>query len=123
MAKGVRTATRVRKARHDSLDPAPESEDRIHLSGLVIVPREVYETGRGWTTVEGHDVYVLPSSRVAAVVGGPKRRYADGDVISSDLLEIDGELWEVTGPPAAYDKGSKRKATKIQIKRVGVGRS
>jgi len=119
MAKGFRTATRVRKARADRLDPQPVGEDKLYLSGLIILPRQAYEAGRGWYTVEGWDIYVMPTSRVAAAPGGQKRKWEDGDVVSTDVLVIDGERWQVDGPIAPFDKGHVRKATRIQVKKVG----
>lgn len=121
MSSGARTAVRIRTVRRDKLDPTPAGdEDRLYLSGLVILPRSFYEQGKGWTTVDGHDVYILPSSRVQEVVGGPKRAYRPGDIKASDELEIDGEIWEIEGSVAEYEKGRTRKATLIRISRVGV---
>jgi hypothetical protein len=116
MPTGARTATRVRKPKVTKLSPpstAPAAE--LPMRGLIILPRQAFEQGRGWTTYEGWDVYVLASSRV----GNPPRPYADGDVVATDLLKIDGVDWEVDGPPAPFDKGTMRKATLIRVKRVG----
>jgi len=116
MPTGARTATRIRKPKVDKLSPTPTGPAAtLPMTGLIILPREAFEQGRGWVTYEGWDIFVLPSSRV----GDPPRAYADGDVVASDLLEIDGTNWQVDGPPAPYDKGSARKATRIRVKRVG----
>ena len=120
MAAGARTATRIRPVRRDKLDPTPADEgDRIYLSGLVVLPRQFFEQGKGWVTIDGHDVYVLASSRVQEEPDGPKRPYRPGDVKADDQLEIDGDTWEIEGNPADYEKGRTRKATLIRVKRVG----
>lgn len=120
MAEGARTATRIRTVRRDKLDPTPAgADDKIYLSGLVVLPRQFFEQGKGWVTVDGYDIYVLATSRVQAVAGGPKRPYRPGDVKADDRLEIDGDTWEIEGNPADYEKGRTRKATLIRVKRVG----
>lgn len=122
MASGSRTATRVRKPKVDKLSsPSAAAPQEIELRGLVILPREGFEQGRGWVTYEGWDVWVLPTSTVIPSSAQPTvtRKWQDGDVISTDLLRIDGVEWQVDGPPAPYDKGSTRKGTRIRVKRVG----
>lgn len=124
MPTGARTATRVRKTRTDKLSPtSTTAAEEIELRGLIILPRQSYEQGQGWVTIEGWDIYVLPSSRVIPSAAQPTvtRAYADGDVLASDLLRIDGTTWQVDGPPAPYDKGTTRKATLIKVTRVGGG--
>lgn len=119
MPTGARTATRVRKAKVDRLDSTPGGlADEISLTGLVILPRQSYEQGRGWVTIEGKDIYILPTSRVL-VGSAPPRPFADGDVLATDQLRIDGKIWQVDGPPAEYDKGVTRKATLVKVKNVG----
>jgi hypothetical protein len=88
------------------------------MSGLIILPRQVEEEGRGWVTIEGWDIYILPSSRVKPDAE-PERAYADGDILATDQIRVDGELWQVDGPPAGYDKGTQRKATVVKVKKVG----
>lgn len=121
MARGARTATRVRKARTGKLTSPPASvPEEIELQGLIILPRQTYEHGQGWITIDGWVIYVLPSSRVIPNAAQPTvtRGYEDGDIVHTDLLRIDGETWQVDGRPAPYDKGTKRKATEIKVKRV-----
>lgn len=116
MPTGARTATRIRRTKVDKLSTTPAgAESTLPMRGLIILPREAFEQGRGWVTYEGWDVYVLPSS----TVDDPPRPWVDGDVASTDILEIDGEEWQVDGPLAPYDKGTQRKATRIRVKRVG----
>lgn len=117
MPTGTRTATRVRRPKADKLAAASSAEpSELEMRGLIILPRQAFESGRGWVTYEGWDIYILPSSTVG---DDPPRAYADGDVISTDALEIDGVEWQVDGPPAPYDKGAQRKATLVKVKRVG----
>lgn len=120
MATGARTAVRIRPEQRSRFDRDPEGEgEKIFLSGLVVLPRQFYEEGKGWVTIEGRDVYVLASSRVQETEDGPKRAYRVDDVKADDQLELDGELWEVEGPPADYEKGRTRKASLVRIKRIG----
>ena len=117
--KGARTAIRLRKPQGDKLDPAPTGAvDQLLLAGLIIMPRESYEEGRGWVTIEGWEIWILQSS-TALPAGGARRRYADGDILSTDQIRIDGKTWQVDGEPAPFDKGTVRKATRIRVKRVG----
>lgn len=119
MPTGARTATRVRTAKIDKLSRTPAAAAaELPMSGLIILPRQQEEEGRGWVTIEGFDVYILPSSRVKPD-GEPARAYADGDILASDQLRIDGTLWQVDGPPAGYDKGTTRKATLVKVMKVG----
>ena len=119
MPKGSRTAVRIRPTgRRGSIHSSPTGDERIYLSGLIVLPRQFYEEGKGWVTIEGRDVYILASSRVQGVVGGPSRGYDPDDVRASDQFELDGETWQVDGPPADYEKGVVRKATLVRLKRV-----
>lgn len=118
MPKGARSITRIRKVKVDSLDPRPATPaDSLPINGVIILPRQSFEQGRGYVTIEGWDIYILPSSKVVA--GVARRGYLDGDIVSSDLIDIDGKRWQVDGEPAPYDKGDKRKATLIKVKKVG----
>lgn len=119
MPTGARTATRVRTAKVDKLSRTPAGDAaELPMSGLIILPRQSFEEGQGWVTIEGWDIYIMPSSRVQPE-GGPARAYADGDIVATDQLRIDGTLWQVDGPPAPYDKGTQRKATLVKVKNVG----
>lgn len=118
MATGARTITVVRKTVVDKLKPAPSgTPGETVISKVIILPRQAFEQGQGWITLEGWDIYILPTSRVA-VVGGT-RAYADGDILHTDQIRIDGVTWQVDGPAAPYDKGAVRKATLVKVKRVG----
>ena len=120
MATGARKAVRLRVEEQDRLDPTPPGEpDKIYLSGLIVLPREHLEQGRGWVTVDGYDIWVLPSSRVGLTPTGARRAFQDGDIVSSDQIELDdGTLWQVDGNPAGFDKVATRKGTRIRVKKV-----
>lgn len=114
MPTGARTITVVRTPRVDKLAPKPTDQvPEYDITKVIILPRQNYEVERGWVSVEGYDIYILPSSRVDG------SSYADGDILGTDTIRIDGVLWSVDGPPAAYDKGKVRKATKVQVKKYG----
>lgn len=116
MPTGVRTATRVRRPRVGKFDPpSTDPANELPMRGLIILPREAFEQGQGWVTYEGWDIFVMPASKVDQ----PPRAYEDGDVVATDLIRIDGIEWQVDGPPAPYDKGAVRKATRIRVKKVG----
>lgn len=117
MPTGARTIVVVRKPRTDKLSVAPAAAaSETTITGCVILPRQAFEEGRGWVTYEGWDIYILPTSSVQA---DTPRGYQDGDILSSDRIRIDGNLWQVEGPPAPYDKGTTRKATLVKVSRVG----
>jgi hypothetical protein len=118
MATGARTITVIRSPHVDKLAPKPTGEvPEVDITKVVILPRQNYEVERGWVTVEGWDIYILPTSKVQADDG--PRRFADGDILSTDTIRIDGVVWSVDGVPAPYDKGKVRKATKVQVKKYG----
>jgi hypothetical protein len=120
MAKGARVITRVRKPKVDKLSTSSATTtDELRIIDVIILPREGYETERGWVTYEGWEIFILPSSRVVPPTPEPRRAYVDGDIVATDLIRIDGVLWQVDGPPAPYDKGAVRKATRIRVKKVG----
>jgi hypothetical protein len=120
MPTGARIATVVRKPKVDKLSPTPAGATiETTLIGLIVLPRQTYEQGKGWITIDGRDVYILPTSRAIPAGTTIPRKVEDGDVLASDQMRIDGDTWQVDGQPAAYDKGTTRKATLIRLKRVG----
>ena len=114
MATGARTITVIRTPRVDKLSPQSTSTPAEKtVTKVIILPRQSKETERGWVTIEGWEVWILPTSKVD---GEP---YADGDILPSDTVRVDGVIWSMDGPPAPFDKGTKRKGTRLQLKRVG----
>lgn len=119
MATGARTITVLRTPKVDKLAPKPTATvPETVITKVIILPRQNYEVERGWVTVEGWDIYILPTSKVQDPDTGP-RRFADGDILGTDTIRIDGVVWSVDGVPAPYDKGRVRKATKVQVKKYG----
>jgi hypothetical protein len=117
MPKGARDITVIRKPRVDKLSPA--SSDPITglpITNVIILPRQTKEEGQGWITLEGWDIYIMPTSKVQDV-GGP-RAYIDGDILPTDFIQIDDALWAVDGHVAPFDSGAKRKATQVKVKRA-----
>lgn len=118
MPTGARTITVIREPKVDKLStPSTDEAPETDITGVIILPRQFFEAERGWVTIEGYSIYILASSKVQADPSA--RSYADGDILHSDKILIDGATWQVDGPPAGYDKGSTRKATLVQVKRVG----
>jgi hypothetical protein len=46
-----------RQAVDGELDTAPEFD----ITNVVILPRQALEAERGWTNIEGYDIWVLPT--------------------------------------------------------------
>lgn len=119
MPTGARTMTVVRQKRVDPLATvtAPDAATNTVIDGVIVLPSQTYETGQGWITIDGRDIYILPSSRV--IEEGGTRPFADTDLDSSDHVLLDGDdtPWQVEGGLAPFDKGAERKATKVSLRR------
>lgn len=106
MAKkiGVRTITVVRKPRGNWLETGPAAAEARHdITGCVILPRSSYEAERGWVIVDGRQIIAPYGS----------------DVVATDQVEIDGELWDVDGAPGDYEnRRGAPKATMFYLKSV-----
>lgn len=102
---GARTITVIRKPRVDRLSTAPTGAAPEHdIEGCAVLPRTSNEEDRGWVIVEGR--------MVVAPYGA--------DVTATDLVRVDGEVWEVDGEPGDYeDRRARGKATMFYLKRVG----
>lgn len=107
MAKkiGARTVTVIRKPRVDRLSSAPAGAGSEHdIEGCAVLPRSSNEEGKGWVIVEGRQV-IAPFG---------------ADVLATDLVRVDGEVWEVDGAPGDYeDRRARGKATIFYLKRQG----
>jgi hypothetical protein len=113
MPTGDRTITVVRRARRDKLSTASSgTAPEFDITNVVILPRQALEAERGWTNIEGYDLWVLPTSRADG------HEYTDDQVLSSDFIRIDGVEWQVDGPDAYFTKGGSFAAAKIQVKRA-----
>lgn len=107
MAKkiGQRTVTVIRAQKVDRLSPASSTPPPEHeITGCAIMPRTSFEQDKGWVIVEGRMV-VAPF---------------ESDVLSTDQVRIDDEVWDVDGEPGDYEnRRSKGKATIFYLKRLG----
>lgn len=94
---GSRTVTVVREQKVDRLDDTPAGAAPEHdIEGCLVLPRSSYEEGKGWVIVEGR--------MVVAPYGA--------DVLATDKVRVDGELWDVDGAPGDYEnRRGKGKAT------------
>lgn len=109
MPKGDRDITVVRRARRDKLSSTPGAElSRDEIKAVTILPRRALEEDRGWVTIEGYAIWILPTSQ----------GYVEGMITATDFIVIDGTEWQVDGPPARFTKkGSVY--TEVQVKKVG----
>lgn len=107
MAKkiGSRTITVIRAAKTDRLDePASGTPVEFDVEGCAVVPRTSFEQEKGWVIVEGR--------QVAAPHGA--------DVLATDKIRLDGEVWEVDGAPGDYEnKRGYGKATIFYLTKGG----
>ena len=106
MAKkvGARTVTVIRQPKVDRFDDAPTGTAPEHdIEGCVVLPRSSHEEGKGWVIVEGR--------MVVAPYGA--------DVLATDKVRVDGEVWEVDGAPGEYeDRRARGKATIFYLGRT-----
>lgn len=110
MPKGDRDITVVRKAHRDKLSTVDPAADETvgEIKAVVIMPRRALEADKGWVTIEGYTIWILPSSQ----------GFSDGMIKSTDYIDIDGVEWQVDGPPGRFTKkGSVY--TELQVKKVG----
>lgn len=107
MAKkiGSRTITVIRRPKVDRFDSAPAVAPPEHqIPGCVVMPRTSHEEERGWVIVEGR--------MVIAPYGA--------DILATDHVRVDNEVWEVDGEPGDYeDRRARGKATILYLKRQG----
>ncbi len=107
MAKkiGARTVTVIRKVKVDRLSSTPSGAPPEHdIDGCAVMPRTSHEEERGWVIVEGR--------MVVAPYGA--------DVLATDQVRVDNEVWDVDGEPGDYeDKRARGKATIFYLKRLG----
>lgn len=106
MARGNETVIVVRPAVQDKFGTVrvPAKPDLI-LEGCQLVPRAVEEEGRGWITIDGWDIWrfdPLPEP-----------------IEAHNQVRVRGELHEIEGPPAEYDKRGAFRAVLIKTKQVG----
>lgn len=117
MPRGAREITVIRKPRVDRLaGPSSDPTTGLPIKNVIILPRQTKEEGQGWVTIDGWDIYILPTSRVQDSDG--PRPFIDGDILPTDFIQVDNEVWAVDGRPAPFDSGTKRKATQIKVKRA-----
>lgn len=122
MATGDTTITVVRRPKKDKLSTASSTDPAsFTIEAVSVVPRQALETDRGWINLEGYDIWVLPTSSVHDDPDDPTagREYADDDVLSSDVITINGREWQVDGPDAYFTKRGSFAGAKIQVKRLG----
>lgn len=102
---GVRTVRVVREPKVDRLsDPAQGPAAEHDIEGCAILPRSSNEEGKGWVIVEGRMVIAPYGS----------------DVLGTDKVRVDGELWDVDGEPGDYEnRRGKPKAMIFYLKRQG----
>lgn len=105
MPKGNETVTVVRQAKVDKLSSAPAGvAPEFDLEGCQVLPRQSFEEGRGWVNVDGWDVWCFTE---------PTQ-----EVLYTDQLRVRGDLYQIEGKPARYDKRGRFKALKIQTQAV-----
>lgn len=109
MAKtpGSETVTVIRKIKVDRLsDDAIGPPAEVDIEGCVILPRVSAETDKGWVVVEGKMV-VAPFK---------------SDVLATDQVRYDGDLYEVDGAVGDYrNKRGRGKVTIFYLTRQGRG--
>lgn len=107
MAKkmGERTIIVVREPKVDRLsDPAQGPAAEHEVEGCAVMPRSSNEEGKGWVIVDGR-LIIAPYG---------------ADVLPTDKVRVDGNLWDVDGFPGHYeDRRAKGKATIFYLKRQG----
>lgn len=110
MPKGDRDITVVRRTPHDKLSTtAPVDDETVgEVKGVFIMPRRALETDRGWVTIEGYTIWIMPTSQ----------GFTDGMIRPTDLIDIDGTKWQVDGPPGRFTKKGDV-YTEVQVKKVG----
>lgn len=96
MAKkiGNRTVQIIRKTKVDRLSTAAAPDDETHdIEGCAVLPRMMSgaqssrETDKGWVIIEGR--------MIIAPYGA--------DVLSGDLVSVDGKTWQVDGEPGNFE--------------------
>lgn len=92
------------------------------MIGLIVLPRQAYESEKGWVNRSGRDVYILPSSRVREGSSGPYRAYVSGDIHEGDMIEIQGSTYQVEGEPAEFMRGARMAGVRITTARIGRSR-
>lgn len=102
---GKRTVTIIRAPKVDRLSRATEAAPPEHdITGCVVLPRTSFEENRGWTIVDGRTI-IAPYG---------------ADVLATDQVRVDDDVWDVDGAPGDYeDKRARGKATIFYLKRVG----
>jgi hypothetical protein len=102
---GERTVTVLRAPKVDRLSDTASTVPAEHdVEGCVVTPRSSYEAGKGWVIVSGR--------MIVAPFGS--------DVLATDLVRVDGRVWEVDGEPGEYEtKKGKPKAMIFYLKRQG----
>ena len=107
MAKkiGTRTIVVVRAPKVDRLStPSTEEPPKHDVEDCAVLPRTSLEEGKGWVVVAGRMVIAPYGS----------------DILATDLVEVDGETWEVDGEPGDYEnRRGKPKAMILYLKRFG----
>lgn len=107
MAKkiGERTVTVIREPKVDRLDDPAQGPAAEHdIDGCAVLPRSSNEEGKGWVIVEGR--------MIIAPFGS--------DVLGTDKVRVDGEVWDVDGAPGDYEnRKAVGKATIFYLKRQG----
>lgn len=106
MAKkiGKRTVVVVRTPKVDRLSSSSTTPTEHSIEGCAVLPRTSHEEEKGWVIVEGRMVIAPYGS----------------DVLATDQVRVDDELWDVDGAPGDYeDRNARGKATIFYLKRVG----
>lgn len=108
MAKriGKRTITVVRQAKVDRLSTTPAADAVEHdIPGCAILPKSVFEDGKGWVVTEDMSVFAPYGSDILA-----------GDIV---MLPGDARPWNVDGTPGNYEnKRAVGKATILTLTRT-----
>lgn len=117
--RGAQTVTIVRPIQSGAfprMGDGPADFDRIVVAGCSIYPNTVTETvsrKTGTETITGQDTVVAGLT----VLMPP-----DTDVVSSDLVEVDGTLYDVNGVPSRWKSPAtgRRSCVEVQLK-TGTG--
>lgn len=108
MPRGTETIKVIKTLKKGKLSTTPTgpTAGSFDIPGCQVIPRGSYEEGKGWTNIDGWDVWVLKNP-------------PPEPVLSSYQVVVRGETYQIKGKPGEFDKRQKFKGMRIVLEKVG----